>query len=300
MNFAQRHLWPLGSKNICFLSGSFFFIQPHPLRLLSVLPMYLSSQDIRAYNVLMEKERHFGRGMNRRNTLAVTLAATVVALGALGVGHMTDSLPWQSDSSHESAEANNEKYHLHRNITATVFWVGEPGDASNDYIQNRSSFWMDNWMAAYGGVDDPQDRCGYAPCGFTPQENPFYAALPYAETSNGRLKPEAELRTIPWYDGTIEDGGSILKNKWVRIVNGDKVVYAQWEDVGPFGEDDNEYVFGDSKPSEPRAGIDLSPATADYLGIDGRGPVDWQFVDEIDVPDGPWRQTVTRSDPLYE
>ena len=43
------------------------------------------------------------------------------------------------------------------------------------------------------------------------------------------------------------------------------------------------------------AGLDLSPALRDYLGLSGMDRVDWQFVEEADVPPGPWRQTITRS-----
>jgi hypothetical protein len=193
---------------------------------------------------------------------------------------------------------NAEKYPLHRDITATVFWAGEQADPSNDFITNTQSYWITDWTKAFGGVDDPEDRCGFRPCGFTPKENPFYFALPYGDRDNqGNPKPEAELQRIPWYENSIEKGESILKNRWIQVSRKGLIAYAQWEDVGPFGENDMDYVFGDAPPKESRAGLDLSPATAQYLGIEGRGQVDWRFVDEKAVPSGPWTEIITRSGP---
>lgn len=184
----------------------------------------------------------------------------------------------------------------HNNITATVFWVGEGADESNANIHNRASTWVEDWVGAFGGIDDPEDRCDLLPCGFTPQENPFYFALPYNDLDEScRAKPsQAE---IPWYSGSPPEGHSIVKDRWAKIKFAGKTAFAQWEDAGPFGEDDFAYVFGDAAPQSDRAGIDLSPATAEFLGIDGRGQVSWEFVNESDVPNGPWRQTITKTPP---
>jgi hypothetical protein len=63
----------------------------------------------------------------------------------------------------------------------TLFWVGEPSDAENNFIPNHESYWDHDWQASYGGVDDPEHRNNYWPAGFRPKENPFYVALPYGE-----------------------------------------------------------------------------------------------------------------------
>lgn len=201
---------------------------------------------------------------------------------------------------HEVASTEPESYPMHENIPTTVFWVGEDADMkTNDNIHNRSSVWVEDWVAAYGGVDDPSGRCGYKPCGFEPKENPFYFALPFNDYDERGLKSESQLKVIPWYDGKLEEGKSVVKNRWLKIIYGDKEAYGQWEDAGPFGEDDTGYVFGEDRPKEPRAGLDVSPAIADYLGIDGKADVSWQFVRESDVPDGPWKEVVTISDPKW-
>lgn len=192
------------------------------------------------------------------------------------------------------------KPEAHNGITATVFWVGEGATDDNDFIHNRSSAWMGDWVEAFGGIDDPDDRCGYRPCGFKPRENTFYFALPYTDYSKDGMRPKSELaHDVPWYDGGHIPNGSLLKNRWIKITHENKTAYAQWEDVGPFEDDDPAYVFGDAKPKEARAGLDLSPATTDYLGVDGRGVVSWRFVDEGEVPDGPWRDIITRTPPKY-
>jgi len=37
------------------------------------------------------------------------------------------------------------------------------------------------------------------------------------------------------------------------------------------------------------AGIDLSPAVRDFLGLRSGAMVEWRFVDDRQVPRGPWR-----------
>ena len=68
--------------------------------------------------------------------------------------------------------------------------------------------------------------------------------------------------------------------------------FAQWEDCGPFLTDDWEYVFKNKRPRNMQnnaAGIDISPAVRDYLGITGGSAVvHWRFVDFSLVPGGPW------------
>ncbi len=174
---------------------------------------------------------------------------------------------------------------IHENITSTIFWTGEEGSSANGNIPNLASAWDDMWMMNYGGVDTPNDRDGYHPAGFTPTQNPFYFALPYNDfDKNGNKKTDSPQ--------------SICKNRWIKITKGEKIAYAQWEDVGPFGEDDHEYVFGNSEPKNQinnSAGLDVSPAVRDYLSLNDIDTVNWEFVNYADVPDGLWRDIITDS-----
>jgi hypothetical protein len=183
-------------------------------------------------------------------------------------------------------------YPIHSNINATTFWAGEGATADNAYISNVPSYWDEQWKTHFGGVDSPNNRNGYLPAAFTPKENAFYFALPYGEFGKSALKDNA--KQVYWYH-PVTDGESLLKNRWVKITSGKTVVYAQWEDVGPFNEDDINYVFGTAKPSYAKAGIDLSPASSDYLGMKDNAVVSWQFVSTSDVPAGPWKTTLTTS-----
>ena len=74
--------------------------------------------------------------------------------------------------------------------------------------------------------------------------------------------------------------------------------YAQWQDVGPFENDDSDYVFGTAAQPKNikgvRAGIDLSPAVRDCLKVGGIADVKWRHVERHEVPDGPWKKTVTK------
>jgi len=212
----------------------------------------------------------------------------------------TAETPYTTDQkTTDTASANNEKkpaknYLLHKNISTTYFWAGEEADKDNKNISNLPSAWDDDWTAHFGGVDDPKHRDGYFPSKFTPKENPFYFALPYNDfNSKGKQKNDPEAIAI-W--GKPKKGDSICKNQWIKITHAGKTVYAQWEDVGPFGENDKAYVFGGATPKSKEnshAGLDVSPAVHDYLGLSDVDKTDWQFVDASDVPDGPWKKIVT-------
>jgi len=149
----------------------------------------------------------------------------------------------------------------------TMFWVGEQADAENAYIPNHESYWDKDWLASFGGVDDPWHRNGHWPAGFAPKENPFYVALPYGEfAEQNQLKAEAS--DIPWYRPGLDP---LLKNRWVEIRYNGRSCYAQWQDVGPCGEDDFGFVFGDAdvplNTFDAEAGLDLSPAVWHHLGM---------------------------------
>lgn len=184
-------------------------------------------------------------------------------------------------------------------VKATLFWVGEPADESNAFISNHESAWVGDWINEYGGIDSPDNRCGFAPCGFTPKQNAFYYALPFNDiNADGRPKDAVILKKIPWYTGQSSSGVSLMKNRWAAITYNDKTAYGQMEDVGPMHEDDVDYVFGRADPKF-KAGIDLSPALTDYLGTEGSANVQWRFIAEKDVPAGPWRSTVTTTQINY-
>jgi endo-alpha-1,4-polygalactosaminidase (GH114 family) len=191
-----------------------------------------------------------------------------------------------------------DSYIIHKKIRITTFWTGEEASSENANIPNLASAWDDMWMLNYGGVDTPDERNGYYPAGFKPTENPFYFALPYNDfDTNGKKRADIE-KYIPWATPTDKADVSICKNRWIKIVKDNRTAYAQWEDVGPFGEKDSAYVFGDALPKNGlnnSAGLDVSPAVRDYLGLNGMDIVDWQFIDDKDVPQGPWREIVTTS-----
>ena len=189
------------------------------------------------------------------------------------------------------------EYILHRNITVTIFWTGEAAGPDNGNISNVQSAWDENWTRHYGGYDSPSARRGYNPAAFEPLQNPFYFALPYSDMSDDGRKADA-LNIIPWSSekSIWLENESLCKNRWIKITKNSKTAYAQWEDVGPFGEDDQNYVFGNTAPANrlnQNAGLDVSPAVHDYLGLEDIDRVDWQFVDFVDVPDGPWKETIT-------
>ncbi len=143
-------------------------------------------------------------------------------------------------------------------------------------------------------------------------ENPFYLALPFNDRVPG-----------------FREYGS-CKNRWVEVVvvSTGQRGFGQWEDVGPWFVNDVNYVFdstGKTRPfselhegeywniycgdqgsgvRKPRrilnsAGIDLSPALANAIGLGGKNQVNWRFVDASQVADGPWKDKISESKPHY-
>jgi hypothetical protein len=177
-------------------------------------------------------------------------------------------------------------------IVTTVFWIGEK-PAPNNPVPNRVSSWDPQWTKNYGGVDDPNpaSRSNYIPVKFTPRQNPFYCALPYNDKAREGHRPEAP-RIVPWFNQAYQGPAvSTCKGRWVAIRKGNRVAYAQWEDAGPFRTDHWQYVFGNERPKpnlNKGAGLDVSPAVRDFLGLQPTDVTDWRFVDFSEVPRGPW------------
>jgi hypothetical protein len=108
---------------------------------------------------------------------------------------------------------------------------------------------------------------------------------------HGAHKAEAP-QVIPWFPKEYKGPSkSVCKGRWIAIRFGTKVCYAQWEDAGPFRTDHWQYVFGNDRPLwnlNRGAGLDVSPAVRDYLGMNSTDVTDWKFVDFDEVPTGPW------------
>jgi hypothetical protein len=172
--------------------------------------------------------------------------------------------------------------------------VGEEPTERNP-VANHKSSWDSAWRENFGGFDNPDPVCrtrDFRPKTFIPRQNPFYVALPYNDVSRGEHKAEAS-RVIPWFRREYAGKGqSVCKGRWVQIVYNKRSCFAQWEDCGPFTTEDWPYVFGDKPPVNTQnkgAGIDISPAVRDYLGITGgTAIVHWRFVEFYRIPRGPW------------
>ena len=188
--------------------------------------------------------------------------------------------------------APSKQFEWKKEIVTTTFWVGELPTANNP-VPNRASSWDQNWTSNYGGYDDPSPgaRRNFLPVKFTPRQNPFYCALPYNDKARTGHRPEAP-DVVPWFKEAYQGPAvSTCKGRWVAIRKGSKTVYAQWEDAGPFRTDHWQYVFGNERPKpnlNKGAGLDVSPAVRDYLGMQDTDVTDWKFVEFKDVPPGPW------------
>ena len=185
-----------------------------------------------------------------------------------------------------------QRYPWKSNIVTTIFWIGEK-PSENNPVPNRASSWDKEWTKNYGGTDDPAPahRSNYMPVKFTPGLNPFYCALPYNDKAKEGHRPEAS-RVVPWFNETYQGPAvSTCKGRWIAIRKGNRTAYAQWEDAGPFRTDHWQYVFGNERPKpnlNKGAGLDVSPAVRDYLGLQPTDVTDWRFVEFSEVPRGPW------------
>jgi hypothetical protein len=186
----------------------------------------------------------------------------------------------------------DDRYPWKKDIVTTIFWIGETPTANNP-VPNHASSWDAAWALNYGGYDDPRpsQRENYIPVNFTPRQNPFYCALPYNDKAREGHRPEAP-KVVPWFKEAYQGPGvSVCKGRWIAIHKGNRTVYAQWEDAGPFRTDHWEYVFGNERPKpnlNRGAGLDVSPAVRDYLGLQDTDVTDWKFVEFSEVPPGPW------------
>lgn len=187
------------------------------------------------------------------------------------------------------------KYPYKANIVTTCFWVGE-GTCGVNSTDNVKSAWDPRWVQSFGGVDQPDQRTGSnakpgtvsLPAKFVPRQNPYYVALPF----NDVKFPEIARKVIPWWREADYRGNpnkSQCQGRWIKIFYQNRVCFAQWEDVGPYRVDHHEYVFGNDRPDTgTQAGLDVSPAVRDYLGLNGKDKTTWRFVDRNEVPLGPW------------
>lgn len=212
----------------------------------------------------------------------------------------------QQQAARAPVSGPNVSYPWKKNITCTIFWIGEL-PTENNPTPNTKSSWDTNWVENFGGYDDPDPANRitnhatgeFRPRAFVPKLNPFYIALPYNDVvSHREHKPEA-ARVIPWFARyRPEPGQTVCKGRWLQIFRGGRSCFAQWEDCGPWETEDWNYVFGNKPPRTIQnggAGIDLSPAIRDYLGLKSGDKVHWRFVESGQVPYGPWKKYGTQN-----
>jgi len=212
------------------------------------------------------------------------------------------------------------EYPWHTDIVATTFWVGEVFDPDASDGSQVISAYDGEWMTRYGGCDGVVVRgeCrteerraanGYFPLHMTPLENPFYLDLPFDDVTD-EVSFAIRDEVVPWADEpryanrSGDRTFSYMKNRWVMLHRDGRFCYGQVQDAGPGVYDDWRYVFGedDRRPVNSRyggSGLDVSPALngcLDFRDLNGMSDrVDWRFVDDWDVPDGPWKRIVTTS-----
>ena len=179
------------------------------------------------------------------------------------------------------------------NVGTIVFWVGEEQSAGKTSPQHQS-VWDKDWLKNFGGVDTPESaaRHDYIPVSFVPGQNPFYCALPYNDVEHGQFKPEAPT-VIPWFKQDIRS----RVNLCARIAGspyarGIESATRNGKIAARFAPTISTDVFQNERPTQNAshdAGLSVSPAVRDHLGLAPAEVTDWRFVEVSDVPPGPWR-----------
>ena len=224
----------------------------------------------------------------------------LLMLGMLCVETTQASRVRQENNSRRFEEAilrSLEKTPFRKDILTTVFWIGERAKPNSGWSDNLDSAWDRRWKENFGGLDSPVYRKGFFPASFQPRQNPFYVALPFNDISNPEYLDSCPLLQY-FKSKKASKSKSVCKNRWIEIVFNGKSCYAQWQDVGPIFTNDYKYVFQGNEPrahEKDMAGLDISPAVRDFLSIKTTCRTSWRFVDEEDVPEGPWKMVVTRS-----
>ncbi|TXR51682.1 hypothetical protein [Quadrisphaera setariae] len=242
-------------------------------------------------------------------------APTSPGAASTGTATTVDGAP----SSPSRTSSTTGRYPLHTGVVATTFWVGEVFDPDAPDGSQVLSAYDDHWLASYGGCDGvvvdgvctTERRTaanGYFPTSMAPRQNPFYLDLPFDDVNDPTAAAQ-RADVVPWareprYAAALADPGrSLMKDRWVAVRKDGRTCYGQVQDAGPGEYADARYVFGDGdvRPANRRyngAGMDVSPALNGCLGfaeLDGEDDVvDWWFVDDADVPPGPWTRLVTR------
>ena len=182
-----------------------------------------------------------------------------------------------------------------KEIVHTVFWIGEEPSANNP-VPNHSSGWDKTWAKNYGGYDNPNRnaRHDFIPASFTPRQNPFYARCP--TTTRCQATDRRRRRSFRGSRKRTRTGDIGLQGSLDRDSESKADRLRAMGRCGPFRTDHWQYVFGNDRPKpnlNQGAGLDVSPAVRDYLGLKDTDVTDWKFVDFRDVPPGPWTNTAT-------
>ena len=138
-------------------------------------------------------------------------------------------------------------------------------------------------------MDDPNPahRSNYMPVKFSPGLNPFYCALPYNDKAKEGHRPGSVAGCSLVQRSISRPRGFHVQRPMDCDPKGTRTAYAQWEDAGPFRTDHWQYVFGNERPKpnlNKGAGLDVSPAVRDYLGLQPTDVTDWRFVSSVKCP----------------
>ena len=193
-----------------------------------------------------------------------------------------------------SLATSTPRYPWKTNIVTTVFWIGEQPTENNPVPNNKSS-WDANWTSNYGGYDTP--GCLVAPQLHPGLVRPAPESILLSRCRTTTLPTASSNRKPRWLFPGSSNPIPSRANLSARIAGSRSAkatasAMRNGKIAGPFRTDHFQYVFQNERPKpnlNRGAGLDVSPAVRDYLGLPPTDVTDWQFVEVRDVPPGPWR-----------
>lgn len=202
---------------------------------------------------------------------------------------MSEAIAQAGDFIDRGPKYRDDLYFLHKTnepaiLIETCFVDSKPDSEQYDIHFNHICYAIAAtiFRALGGGMLAPRNQRDITASVFGGSDDPNYSAYPpFDENGNGQL-----LNDTDFYIALPDRFEA--ERPLVKVYCGGKSAVAEIWDVGPWNTNDPYWATGcrpaaesgiDEKGRETNgAGIDLSPALAEALGVDGMGKVDWKFL----------------------
>ena len=190
---------------------------------------------------------------------------------------------------------SSSRYPWKTDIVTTVFWIGEHADREQSRSESQEFLGLATGRAITAVTTAPIPHGGTTTSRSISSRGRirFTVALPYNDVTHGQFKPEARDWSFRGFDRhSCSRGIRFAKIAGSRSAEAIGSATRNGKIVGRSAPTISN-TFSRTNARRPNlnhgAGLDVSPAVRDYLGLRTDVLTDWQFVEVRDVPPGPWR-----------